>query len=205
MDILTLATFLPLGLALNLTPGPDMMFCIAQGMRSGPRTAAAASLGVSLGAMVHVTIAGLGLGALFARNPALLDAIRWIGAGYLLWIAWNALRAPAARMPDTRMASRAAFRQGLVVNLTNPKVILFVLAFIPQFVSPQGAPVFAQFIAYGLVIALGGFLVNAGLGAAAGRAGIRLQASRTAERWVRRCAATIFGALALRLVFAKSG
>lgn len=208
LDPLTLAAFVPLSLALNLTPGPDMMFCLAQGLRSGPRAAAAASLGISLGVMIHVTIAGLGLGALIARSPAILDLIRWLGAGYLLWIAWASLRAPSAfAVADTDKppAARAAFRQGLLVNLTNPKVILFVVAFIPQFIAPVAGSVLGQFLVLGLVIAAGGFLINASLGAAAGRAGHRLRASARAERWIRRAAATIFGALALRLAISRPG
>ncbi len=200
VDPLTLLAFIPLSLALNLTPGPDMMFCIAQGMRSGPRAAAAASFGISLGAMIHVALAGLGLGTLVAHNPGLLGVIRWLGAGYLLWIAWATLRAKAAAAPDA--PAGAAFQQGLIVNLTNPKVILFVLALIPQFVAGERGFVFGQFLIFGLVIALGGFFINAGIGAIAGKAGHRLQTSARAERWIRRASATIFGMLALRIATA---
>lgn len=205
VDALTLAAFVPLSLALNFTPGPDMMFCIAQGMRAGPGAAAAASLGISTGAMIHVTVAGLGLGALVAASPALLDLVRWIGAGYLLWVAWTTLRDPAGSPTPTRLVPGEAFRQGLIVNLTNPKVILFVLAFIPQFVSSRNGSVLAQFVIFGLAIAIGGFVVNAACGALAGSARHRLRGNPEIERWIRRCAATIFGAMALRLVISRPG
>ena len=140
VDPLTLLAFVPAALALNLTPGADMMFCLGQGMRFGPRASVAASAGVALGGMVHVTLAGLGLGAVVAALPWAFDVIRWIGVGYLLWLAvqtWRSSGAAANPVP----APKSAFRSGLIVNLTNPKVILFVLAFVPQFVVPEAGPV----------------------------------------------------------------
>ena len=90
VDPLTLAAFVPAALALNLTPGADMMFCIGQGLRSGPRAAWAASAGVAVGGLVHVLIAGAGLTALLAEWPLAFDIIRWVGVAYLLWLAYGA-------------------------------------------------------------------------------------------------------------------
>lgn len=136
IDTVTLLAFVPAALALNFTPGADMMFCFGQGLRSGARPAMAASAGVSVGAFIHVMLAGLGLGAAVAAVPWMFDAIRWIGVAYLLYLAWGALRGGAMPEDAPRRPTRFAFRDGLLVNLTNPKVILFVLAFIPQFVDP---------------------------------------------------------------------
>ncbi len=142
VDGLTLLAFVPAALALNLTPGADMMFCLGQGLRSGPRAALAASAGISAGALVHVTFAGLGLGALVAALPWALDVIRWLGVAYLLWLAVQTLRhANAPRDAAPALSVWRAFNTGFVVNLTNPKVILFVLAFLPQFVVPEAGPV----------------------------------------------------------------
>jgi len=104
VDAVTLLAFVPAALALNLTPGADMMFCVGQGLKSGPRAAVAADLGIALGGMVHVALAGLGLGALVAAHPGLFDLIRWIGVAYLLWLALQALRSgalPAAAPPGS--------------------------------------------------------------------------------------------------------
>jgi threonine/homoserine/homoserine lactone efflux protein len=198
IDSLALLAFLPAALALNLTPGADMMFCLGQGLRAGPRAALAASAGVAFGGMVHVTAAGLGLGALVTLHPGLFDAIRWGGVAYLLWLAYRALVTQAYSGAGATGRTRSAFRQGTIVNLTNPKVALFVLAFIPQFVDPEG-PVLGQFLLYGAILSSGGFLVNGAAGACAGRAGRRLMSSAGFERWLNRIAATIFVALALRL------
>ena len=87
IDPLTLLAFIPAALALNLTPGADMVFCLGQGLKSGPRAAISASAGISAGSMVHVTLAGLGLGAAVAAAPWMFDVIRWVGVAYLLWLA----------------------------------------------------------------------------------------------------------------------
>ncbi|MFW8595576.1 LysE family translocator [Cribrihabitans neustonicus] len=199
IDPVTLLAFIPAALALNLTPGADMMFCLGQGLRSGRLPAVAASAGVAAGGMVHVTLAGLGLGAAVAAVPGLFDVIRWAGVAYLLYLAWGALRHGPATGKPLAVPARHAFRAGFFVNLTNPKVILFVLAFVPQFVRPEAGPVLAQFLVFGAVLALGGFVVNGLVGIFAGHAGQRLTGSPVFARWLGRVSAGIFAGLALRL------
>ena len=199
IDPIILLTFVPASLALNLTPGADMMFCLGLGLRAGPRPAVAASAGISAGAMVHVAIAGLGLGALVAAYPWLFDTIRWIGVAYLLYLAWGAVRQGPVRADAPALSTTRAFRSGLMVNLSNPKVILFVLAFIPQFVDPGAGPVLIQFLVFGAVIALGGFVINAAVGLFAGRASRWLTGSPRTARGLGWLSGGIFTALALRL------
>jgi len=196
VDPFLLLAFIPAGLALNLTPGADMLFCLGQGMRSGPRAALAASAGISLGAFVHTAIAGLGLGAVVAAVPVAFEGIRWMGVAYLLWLAFQAIgtRSAAANLPAARPAQ--AFRDGLIVNLTNPKVILFVLAFVPQFVVPEAGSVLGQFLTLGLLLALGGFVINGVVGVFAGGAGQRLARGSRVLDWL---SASVFMALAIRL------
>ena len=198
IDPLVLLTFIPAALALNLTPGADMMFCLGQGLRSGPRAAMAASAGISAGVVITAAVAGLGLGAAVAALPWLFDAIRWVGVGYLLWLAVAAVRQGAAaqvlRVPATR-----AFRTGLIVNLTNPKVILFVLAFVPQFVDPAAGPILGQFLIFGAILGLGGLAINAAVGVFAGGAGRRLTGSAPLRRALGWISGGVFAALALRL------
>lgn len=198
IDPILLIAFLPAALALNLTPGADMLFCFGQGVRGGARPAVAASAGVSAGVMVHVVLAGLGLGALVAALPGIFDAIRWIGAGYLVWLAWRTLRSPLDIGEAPVVRTSRAFRDGLVVNLSNPKVILFVLAFLPQFADPARA-LLPQFLVYGSVLAIGGFVVNGLVGAFSGRLGRLLMRSPRAERGLRWVSAGIFAGLAARL------
>jgi threonine/homoserine/homoserine lactone efflux protein len=198
VDPLILLAFVPAGLALNLTPGADMMFCLGLGLRAGPRPAMAASAGIAAGGMVHVALAGLGLAAAITALPWALDAIRWLGVGYLLWLAVQALRQGPLRPDAPALSVVRAFRQGVTVNLTNPKVILFVLAFVPQFVDPARA-ILPQFLVFGLILAAGGFVINGLVGVFAGGLGRHLATSPRLARALGIASATIFTALAIRL------
>lgn len=203
MDWITLIAFIPAALALNLTPGADMMFCLGLGLRAGPRPAVAASAGIAVGGVAHALIAGLGLGALVAALPWLFDTIRWLGVAYLLWLAWKALRMVPERPERQMMQAPRAFREGLVVNLLNPKIPLFMLAFVPQFIDPQAA-ILPQFLICGLVLGLGGFVINSAVGMFAGGLGRRLASPRFA-RGLGLTSAAIFTALAIRLAFMQKG
>jgi threonine/homoserine/homoserine lactone efflux protein len=206
VDPVLLVTFVPACLALNLTPGADMMFCLGQGLRAGPRAAMAANLGIGLGCMVHTLLAGLGLGALVAAHPMAFDVIRWVGVGYLLWLAIQTLRAPLGGQVAGAQAKsvRSVFADALVVNLLNPKVILFILAFLPQFVDPV-QPVLPQFLFLGAILALGGLIVNGLVGLFAGGLGARLAASARLARWLSRISALVFVGLATRLALMERG
>jgi len=201
-----LLAFVPAGLALNLTPGADMMFTLAQGLKGGPRAGMAANAGIAVGGMVHTVIAGLGLGALVAAHPLAFDVIRWAGVAYLLWLAVQSLRAgPMAVRGEVAVRSLGrVFLDGLMVNLLNPKVILFILAFLPQFVDPSRA-VLPQFLVLGLVFSLGGLVVNGVVAVFAGGAGQRLAGSAVFARWLGRVGAVIFAGLALRLALMTKG
>jgi threonine/homoserine/homoserine lactone efflux protein len=205
VDPLTLLAFAPAALALNLTPGADMMFCLGQGLAGGPRAGMAANLGIAAGGMVQVLVAGLGLGALVAAHPAAFEAIRWAGVAYLLWLAFKTLGAPGARAAAVSARPLArVFREALLVNLLNPKVVLFILAFLPQFVTPD-RPVLPQFLVLGAVFCLGGLAVNGVVGGFAGTIGGRLARSQAFARWLSRATAAIFTGLALRLAMMQRG
>lgn len=197
VEPLTLLAFVPAALALNLTPGADMVFCLGQGLRSGPRAALAASAGISAGVLAHGALAGVGLSALVAAMPGALEVIRWFGVAYLLFLSVQTLRT-AGRPRDTApaMSSLRAFSTGFLVNLTNPKVILFVLAFLPQFVRAEAGAVLGQFLTFGGVLALGGFVINGAVGVFAAGIGRRLAGSGRVLGWI---SSGIFVALALRL------
>ena len=209
VDPWVLLAFLPAALALNLTPGADMMFCLGQGLRAGSRPAIAASGGIALGVFVHAGLAGIGLSALIAAMPGALDVIRWAGVAYLLVLAVQALRAAPLGAAEARLvrprAAWRAFGQGLVVNLTNPKVILFVLAFVPQFVDPARGAVLGQFLIYGAVMSLGGFIINGAVGVFAAGAARRLAGIPRLARMLGWISAGIFTGLALRLALMQKG
>ncbi len=202
VSLITLTAFVPAALALNVTPGADMMFCLGQGLRSGPGAAWAASAGIAVGAMVHGAIAGAGVGALIASLPGSFEIIRWIGVAYLLWLAVQTITSRTSPAAAPKSAARHAFRAGLMVNLSNPKVILFVLAFVPQFVNPQAGSVLGQFLIFGAVLALGGFVVNGMVGVFAGRLSARLVGAAGPLGWI---TGGIYTTLALRLALMERG
>ncbi len=200
MDMWLLVAFIPAGLALNLTPGADMMFCLGQGLRSGPVPAMAASGGVALGTLIHVLLAGLGLGAVVTAVPWVFEMIRWMGVLYLLWLAYGALRASAAEDASRPLSAQQAFWQAVVVNISNPKVILFVLALLPQFVDPAQGNILMQFLILGTIMAIGGLFVNGAVGVFAAKLASRLT-HPAFSRSLGRVTALIFALLALRLAF----
>lgn len=194
-----LLAFAGAGLALNLTPGADMMYTLAQGLRSGRRAAMAANAGIAVGGLVQTLIAALGLGALVAAHPMAFDIIRWGGVAYLLVLAVQALRSgPVSAREIAVQPVWRVFLNAMLVNLLNPKVILFILALLPQFIDPA-RPVLPQFMVLGLVFACGGFVVNGLVGLFAGSIGQKLARSEALARWLGRASAAIFAGLALRL------
>ena len=183
---------------LNAAPGQDVFFATASGIQGGPKAGALAGLGVGIGVLFHVTMTTLGLGAVIAAHPGALSAIRWIGAGYLLYLAWKAWTAPPPD-PSARpvVRSRDVIRRGILSNVLNPKPVLFLLAFLPQFTSPAHGPVWHQLLGLGLIFAFTGTLITMAYGMAAGWLGMRL-AGRMGI--LNRIAAVMFAGLAVRLV-----
>ncbi|WCR11300.1 LysE family translocator [Paracoccus stylophorae] len=193
-----LTAFIAGGLVLNVAPGQDVFFASACGIQGGPRAGALAGIGVGMGVLVHVGLATVGLGAVVAAHPGALLAIKYAGAAYLLWLAWKSWTAgpvdPAAR---GSVRPWNVIRRGLVSNVLNPKPVLFLLAFLPQFTNPAWGPVWQQILGLGLIFALTGTIVTVGYGVVAGLAGHVIGRNLGI---LNRIAAVMFAGLALRLV-----
>lgn len=197
-----MALFMMAALALNLTPGPDMLFCLGNGAHRGPQAGIAAALGVALGAMVHTAAAAFGLAGLLMTSPLLFEILRWIGAAYLVWLAWSTLRAaPPTEQGVTggRTDLARIFLRGALTNILNPKVAIFFLAFLPQFIDPARGSVVMQALILGTAMNLSGTLINAMVGIGGGRLGQHLARNPTAARLLNRLTATLFLGLAIRL------
>ncbi|MBA2919485.1 LysE family translocator [Sphingomonas sp. MAH-20] len=196
------AAFALAGLALNIVPGADMTFVITAGARGGRRAGVIAALGIGVGTFAHILAAVLGLSALLMASETLFDALKLIGAAYLLYVAVSLVRggrdAGAAPVPAHRL-----FRSAVLVNLTNPKVALFFLAFLPQFVDPAARVPALQILCLGLWFNLIGTLVNALIGVGAAGAAARLGRIRWFARAARWAAATLLGGLAVQLALAE--
>ncbi|WP_216215154.1 LysE family translocator [Amycolatopsis aidingensis] len=167
IDVSVLPAFLIAVMVILLAPGPDMAFMIATGLGGGRRAATLAAFGITAGVSVYVILTALGLGAFLAAAPSAADAIRLAGAAYLAYLAWTTWRSSGS--PVTASAAPArVFRRGFLVNLSNPKIMLFFTAFLPQFLGEATAnPVF-QLLMLGVVLQALGLLSDLAVGYAAG-------------------------------------
>jgi len=194
--------FLAATLALNFTPGADMAYVIARSLGQGRKAGLVSALAITAGCCVHIGLATIGLAALLAKSPLAFRALQYAGAAYLLFIAWRLLRSG----PDERQGAAAAaslgriFLQGVATNVLNPKVALFILAFLPQFVDPARGPAWVQMLFLGALFCVSGTAVNGAIALMAARAG-RAVGGSTAGHWLRRASAGILALLALRLAF----
>ncbi|KAJ57487.1 hypothetical protein ACMU_02990 [Actibacterium mucosum KCTC 23349] len=193
----TWLAFLAAALALNLTPGADVMFASATGLRGGPLAGIVAGIGVGLGSLVHIALAVGGVAALLAAAPWAFVALRWAGAGYLLWLAYKSWTAPAPAPGTAAISYGRALRQGWITNVLNPKVAIFVLAFLPQFADPALGPVAPQMAVLGLTLTVTGTFITCSYGALAGALGQRLA---RAGRVMNRVAAAVYAGLAGKLL-----
>ena len=138
-----LALFVVAGILLVLTPGPNLLYLMSRTLCQGRRAGFVSLAGTTAGFGVHVVAAALGLSVVFVALPMLYDAVRWAGAAYLLWLAWDAVRPQGggglfARRDLPAVAPGRLFRMGLLTSILNPKVALFYIALFPQFVDPSG-------------------------------------------------------------------
>jgi threonine/homoserine/homoserine lactone efflux protein len=204
MDALTIASFAVACVVLNLVPGPGMMFTIAHGITGGRRAGVVAAMGMASGTVVHTIAAALGLSALLRVAPAALDVVRIVGAVVLLYLAIANLRAAnqaAVAVPrDGRRSLRRTYVSAVLTNLANPKVVLFYLVFLPQFVTQGGWSTGVQILVLGAVLIVIGLVMDGLVGVAAGTFSSLLQRRPSVQRWLRRVAAAIFGGLAVRLL-----
>jgi threonine/homoserine/homoserine lactone efflux protein len=194
--------FMAAALALNLTPGPDMLYVTARSVSDGRTAGVLSAFGIAAGTLVHITALALGLAALLAAVPLAYDAVRIAGAIYLVVIGVQLIRRPrtaadVAELPRSRL--RVIFAQGFVTNVLNPKVALFFLAFLPQFVDAHAGSPVPQIVFLGLLFDIQGTLVNVAVALLASRGTAWLRASARRLALLQRLTGALFVALGARL------
>lgn len=208
-SIETLVAFFGVSVLLALTPGPDNIFVLLQSAQRGWRAGMCVVLGLCLGLVGHTAAVALGLAAVFAASGMAFTVLKVVGAAYLAWLAWGALRAPASvhEAPPGGAAAAGgnggALRmvgRGVVMNITNPKVLIFFLAFLPQFADPARGSVALQIVCFGLLFVLATLLVFGAIACCSGVFGGILQRSARAQWWLNRLAGVVFVGLAVRLL-----
>jgi threonine/homoserine/homoserine lactone efflux protein len=184
----TYAVFLATGMALLVVPGPAVLYVVTRSIEMGRQGGLASAAGITTGTFVHVGLATAGLSSLIIASHAAFDAVKYVGGAYLIflgvrrWLTKAEDRVEANGLPRTR---RRAYTQGIVVNLTNPKTIVFIFAFIPQFVDPNARHVWLQVLVLGLSFACLGFLSDSAYALAAGAVADRLRGSHRIARFER--------------------
>lgn len=205
----TLAMFFAASLLLGLSPGPDNIFVLTQSALRGATAGLIVTLGLSTGLVVHTTAVALGVAAIFQASALAFTALKLVGAAYLLYLAWHAFRAAAVGIGNagteesTRIGSWALYRRGIIMNVTNPKVSIFFLAFLPQFADPARGSLSLQMMLLGGVFIIATLLVFGGVALLAGTLGEWLKRSDQAQRLINRIAGTVFVLLALKLASAE--
>lgn len=199
-----LGGFLAAAILITLAPGPDNLLVLSLGIARGRRAGIAFGLGCALGCLSHTALAALGVSALIAATPAAFAALKLSGGLYLIWLGIQALRharplgAPPAAADGTGL--RHLFGKGLVANAINPKVILFFLAFLPQFVDNRAGAAGWQIAQLGMIFTVQAMAIFSAIGWFAGRLGQYLMRRPGLGAWLDRGAGGLFVALGIRLL-----
>jgi threonine/homoserine/homoserine lactone efflux protein len=207
--------FIVSGLLLNVAPGPDTAYIVGRSVQLGWRGGVAAALGIATGALVHVFAAAIGLSALLVASSTAFTVIKWAGAAYLCFMGVTMLLSrPAAPAGDAagdsgaisrrRISLRQVFWQGVLTDVLNPKVALFFLAFLPQFVAADSPHKAVAFLLLGLIFVSSGTLWCLGLAAFSAKAAGRLRQSGRALRWINRALGGLFVYLGVRVALLQT-
>jgi threonine/homoserine/homoserine lactone efflux protein len=202
--------FIISGLLLNIAPGPDIAYIVGRSLQLGWRGGAAAALGISAGCLVHVFGCAIGLSALLAASSAAFTVVKWVGAAYLCYVGVTMLLSrtpvPAADASAERGAASLSkvFWQGALTDALNPKVALFFLAFLPQFVTAEAPHKAAAFLLLGLIFIFNGTLCCLGVAALSARTARRVRQSGQAIAWINRVLGGMFVYLGARIAMLQA-
>ncbi len=218
LDLLVQYTpFLIAAVLLNVSPGPDMAYIIGQTAVHGRKIGFFSSFGVVSGAFVHVFAAALGLSAILATSALAFSIVKWVGVAYLVWLGIGALRSSFAKSAPTsdiddiasdrvtahNVTAFQAWRQGAMIDVLNPKVAIFFMAFLPQFVHPEQGHGALQFLILGTTVNLIGLVVEGAIVLLVGAAALRIKGNGALGAWLQRSLGAMFIALGVRLAITE--
>lgn len=196
-------TFLAAAVLLNFSPGPDIAFILGQTLRNGRRHGIAAMMGIWSGAALHVVMAAVGLSAILATSAAAFSIVKWIGAAYLIWLGIKMLLSRGELFISSEGGSHqrlhSIYWQGVLVSALNPKVAIFFLAFLPQFVVEGAGPASAQLLLHGTLIIVVAACIEPPLVLLGAKLGAFLRQNQRVGLWMDRGLGALFVALGARL------
>ena len=206
LPIETLLTFFAAAILLGLAPGPDNIFVLTQAAVRGRMAGIVIMLGLCTGLIAHTMAVAFGVAVIFQTSALAFSTLKYIGAAYLIYLAWQAFKASAIDPEDNQKSAepfKKLYTRGIIMNITNPKVSIFFLAFLPQFTDPQLGPVSLQMLLLGGLFIVATFLVFGVIALLAGTLGQFLFRSPKVQKAMNRGSAFIFVALAMRLATVK--
>lgn len=202
LDLQTILMFIATSVLLALTPGPDILFVLTQAMIKGSRSGIVIALGLCSGLIFHTTAVALGVAVIFQTSLVAFTLLKFVGAGYLLYLAFMAFKDASKSKLDTTqtpLSLTALYKRGILMNIANPKVSIFFLAFLPQFTTPETGNVTAQIFLLGGLFMLSALSVFVIVSLLAGRIGAWFTRTEQGEKILNRVAGTIFAGLAIKL------
>ncbi|TQV82682.1 LysE family translocator [Exilibacterium tricleocarpae] len=206
IDPNTAFIFITASVLLALAPGPDNIFVLTQSMLQGAAAGLLVTLGLCTGLLVHTTAVAFGVAVIFQTSAFAFTLLKLMGAAYLLYLSWQAFRAgknAGGNGDKPHLTGRSLYRRGIIMNITNPKVSIFFLAFLPQFADPGAGSLSGQLIVLGLLFIASALLVFGCISLLAGRLGRWFKQSEHAEKVLNRIAGTVFAGLALKLALTE--
>lgn len=206
LELHTVLMFIGASTLLALSPGPDILFVLTQAMVRGSRSGIVIALGLCSGLIFHTTAVALGVAVIFQTSALAFSLLKFVGAGYLLYLAFMAFKdATKSKLNTTQPALSLStlYKRGILMNIANPKVSIFFLAFLPQFTNPQLGNVTVQIFSLGALFMLSALVVFISISLLAGRIGTWFMRTQNGEKILNRIAGTIFAALALKLALAS--
>jgi threonine/homoserine/homoserine lactone efflux protein len=206
LDYNTLIMFATASILLALAPGPDNLFVLTQSMLFGRSAGFKITLGLCTGLIFHTTVVSLGVAAIFQTSVIAFNTLKYIGAAYLLYLAYGAFRASSSKLEvkeSVKLSSWNLYRRGIIMNITNPKVSIFFMAFLPQFTDPAKGSITLQMFLLGFIFILATIVIFGSISQLAGAAGKLLSKSAKVDRVLNILAGSVFAGLAVKLALIR--
>lgn len=206
LDVNTLLMFTLASILLALAPGPDNIFVLTQSMVKGAKSGIVITLGLCSGLIFHTTAVALGVAVIFQTSEIAFNILKFAGALYLLYLAYMAFKdASKTQLHANKqhLSLKTLYKRGIIMNVTNPKVSIFFLAFLPQFTNPESGNVTLQIFTLGAIFMVCAFVVFSLVALLAGKIGTWFSQTKSGEKILNRVAGTIFAGLALKLALAS--
>lgn len=206
MDFLSIISFLGVAIALTLMPGPDNLFTLAQSIAKGKNAGIYTSLGLCTGLIVHITAATIGVTAIIYQSALAFTVVKYIGAAYLLFLAFKSFKEKGTSFDlkaENSLDYKALYKKGIIMNLLNPKLSLFFLAFFPQFINHENGHASLQMLVYGIVFLVQAFVIFMLISIFAGKVGYFLGKNPSLSKKINIIQGSLFALIGLKIAFSQ--